>query len=272
MSVKAKIREYAKALNPMDDTMFCKMAEEKGFCEEVLRVILGDNKLTVLESMPQWVGKNLQGRSVILDTKCMTGDGRQINIEVQKADDDNHQKRVRYNGAVITTNIADPGIKFEFVPDVCVVFISRFDIFKGKLPLYHVDIVIRETGEVINNGFEEVYVNSVVDNGSDVSQLMKVFTEGDCYNDKFPKTSSIKRRYKETEGGIREMSGLIEQLKLEWISEGEKRGEERGEKIGEKRGEEKGKINIAQSMKKKGFDINIIMELTGLSRDKIVSL
>ena len=60
------------------------------------------------------------------------------------------------------------------------------------------------------------------------------------------------------------MSGLIEQLKLEWISEGEKRGEERGE--------EKGKINIAQSMKKKGFDINIIMELTVLSRDKIVSL
>ena len=118
--------------------------------------------------------------------------------------------------------------------------------------------------------------NSLVDSGSDVSQLMKVFTESECYNDKFPKTSSIKRRYKETEGGIREMSGLIEQLKLEWISEGEKRGEERGEKrgekIGEKRGEEKGKINIAQSMKKKGFDINIIMELTGLSRDKIVSL
>ena len=139
---------------------------------------------------------------------------------------------------------------------------------KGELPLYHVDRVIRETGEVINNGFEEVYVNSVVDNGSDVSQLMKVFTEGDCYNDKFPKTSSIKRRYKKTEGGIREMSGLIEQLKLEWISEGEKRGE----KIGEERGEEKGKINIAQSMKKKGFNINIIMELTGLSRDKIVSL
>ena len=139
---------------------------------------------------------------------------------------------------------------------------------KGKLPLYHVDRVIRETGEVINNGFEEVYVNSVVDNGSDVSQLMKVFTEGDCYNDKFPKTSSIKRRYKETEGGIKEMSGLIEQLKLEWISEGEKRGE----KIGEERGEEKGKISIAQSMKKRGFDINLIMELTGLSRDKIVSL
>lgn len=139
---------------------------------------------------------------------------------------------------------------------------------KGKLPLYHVDRVIRETCEIINNGFEEVYVNSVVDNGSDVSQLMKVFTEGDCYNDKFPKTSSIKRRYKETEGGIREMSGLIEQLKLEWISEGEKRGE----KIGEERGEEKGKINIAQSMKKRGFDINLIMELTGLSRDKIVSL
>ena len=47
MSVKAKIREDAKTLNPMDDTMFCKMAEEKEFCEEVLRVILGYNKLMI---------------------------------------------------------------------------------------------------------------------------------------------------------------------------------------------------------------------------------
>jgi len=224
-----KFKEYVQKLNPIDDIIFRKMAENREFCEEILRTFLQDYQLKVLNNKSQYAITNIERRSVILDAYCELKDGRRVNIEVQNADNVNHQKRVRYNGAVITTNIADPGIKFEFVPDVCVVFISRFDIFKGKLPLYHVDRVIRETGEVINNGFEEVYVNSVVDNGSDVSQLMKVFTEGDCYNDKFPKTSSIKRRYKETEGGIREMSGLIEQLKLEWISEGEKRGEKIGE-------------------------------------------
>lgn len=92
-------------------------AENKEFCQEILRVILEDDELIVLESIPQWTGTNLQGRSVILDAKCIKGNGSQVDIEVQKADDDDHQRRVRYNGAIRTTNIADPGIKFEKVPE-----------------------------------------------------------------------------------------------------------------------------------------------------------
>lgn len=145
MSNKAKIREEAKKLNPIDDLMFRTMAEDEKFCEEILRVILEDEALTVLESTPQYAGTNPQGRSVILDAKCVLGDGRKIDIEVQKANDDDHQRRVRYNGAILTTNLTDPGEKFKDVPDVCVVFISKFDIFNGNLPLYHVDRVIRET-------------------------------------------------------------------------------------------------------------------------------
>lgn len=146
MSNKAKIREEAKKLNPIDDLMFRTMAEDKAFCEEILRVILSDPALTVLESTPQYAGTNPQGRSVILDAKCVLGDGRKVNIEVQKSDDTDHQRRVRYNGAILTTNLTDPGEKFENIPDVCVVFISRFDIFNGNRSLYHVERVIRETG------------------------------------------------------------------------------------------------------------------------------
>ena len=162
MSNKAKIREEARKLNPIDDLMFRKMAEDTEFCQEILRVILEDNQLIVLESTPQWTGANLQGRSVILDAKCIKGNGAQVDIEVQKADDDDHQRRVRYNSAILTTNIADPGIKFEKIPDVCVVFISKFDIFEGNLPLYHVDRIVRETGKIANNGLEEVYVNTKI--------------------------------------------------------------------------------------------------------------
>jgi predicted transposase/invertase (TIGR01784 family) len=207
MSYQVKIREEARKLNPIDDLMFRKMAEDREFCQEILRVILGDDELIVLESIPQWSGTNLQGRSVILDAKCVRGDGSQVDIEIQKADDDDHQRRVRYNGAILTTNVSDPGIKFEYVPDVTVVFISKFDIFGGNLPLYHVDRVVRETGKIVDNGFEEVYVNTVVKDDSEVSELMEVFVDDTAYNSKFPKTSDGKRRYKETEKGCTMSSG-----------------------------------------------------------------
>ena len=220
MSNKAKIREEAKKLNPIDDLMFRTMAEDKKFCEEILRVILEDEALTVLESTPQYAGTNPQGRSVILDAKCVLGDGRKIDIEIQKANDDNHQRRVRYNGAILTTNLTDPGEKFKEVPDVCVVFISKFDIFNGNLPLYHVDRVIREIGDKVDNGFEEVYVNAKVKDGSDVSELMEVFVNNDAYNNKFPITSGSKRRYKETEEGQPVMCEIMERIAKEEREEG----------------------------------------------------
>ncbi len=212
--------EEARALNPIDDLMFRKMAEDVGFCEEILRVILEDNELKVLETIPQWTGTNLQGRSVILDAKCVKSDGRQVNIEVQKEDDDDHQRRVRYNGAILTTNISEPGTKFKNVPDVCIVFISKFDIFKGKSPIYHVDRVVRETGAVVDNGFEEIYVNTKVRNGSDVSELMRIFVEDNAYRTRFPKTSEIKRRYKIVDGGG-DMGSAIERFKQEGRTEGQ---------------------------------------------------
>ena len=113
--------------------MFQKMAEETAFCEEILQVILSDSNLKVIDTTPQYVGTNLQGRSVILDARCILSGGKHINIEIQKADDDNHQKRVRYNGAILTTNVTNPGTKFEQVPDVCVIFISKFDLFQSNL-------------------------------------------------------------------------------------------------------------------------------------------
>ncbi len=226
MSNKAKIREEVKKLVPIDDVMFRKMAEDKDFCQEILRVIVGDPELIVITHNPQKMVSNLQGRSVILDAHCVLVEGREIDIEVQKANDDNHQKRVRYNGAVLTANITEPGTKFEKVPNVCVIFISRFDMFKDGLSLYHVDRVIRENGRVVDNGFEEIYVNAAVNDGTDVAELMEVFISENVYNnEKFPLTSAGKHRYRETEEGQNVMCEIVEKIKLEAKQEG--RAEER---------------------------------------------
>jgi hypothetical protein len=250
---KKRILEEVERLNPIDDIMFRKMAEDIEFCQEILRVILNDDKLVVVEAIPQWYGTNLKGRSVILDVKCVRGDGTLVDVEVQKSDNDDHQKRVRYNGAILTTNVTDPGTKFQDVPNVCVVYISRFDIFKKNRALYHIDRTIRETGDTVCNGFEEVYVNAAVHDGSDVSELMRVFTEDNTYNDKFPRTSENKRIYKNVEGGKRNMSESLEQLLEEVREEGR---------------EEKDK-ETAIRMLDINLPITVISQVTDLSVDEI---
>jgi len=277
MPDKKNFEKYAKLLNPIDDLMFCKMAEHKEFCEEILRVILEDEGLTVIEAIPQWQGKNLSGRSVVLDAKCVTGDGRQINIEVQKADDDNHLKRARYNAAILTTNISKTGTKFEFIPDVCIVFISKFDIFEGGLPLYHIDKVVRETGQVIEDGLTEIFVNTVNYDGSKPSRLMKLFTENDAYsNDEFPVTSELKSRLKSSEGGSRAMNEILEKLISDEKRESEKRGREEGIMLGKEEGmmlgKEEGAKMIAKTMIEEGLPTELIMRYTGLSEEAVAAL
>lgn len=224
MSNKVKIREDAMKLNPIDDAMFVKMAEDLGFCEELLQVILEDRELEVLENRHQHVVKNLQGRSCILDLLCRLSTGHTVLVEVQKADDDDHQRRVRYESAVLTANITDPGIKFEKVPDVISVFISRFDVFGSSHSTYHVDRVLRETGRVVDNGTMEIYVNAQVDDGTDVADMMKVFSQDAVYDDRFPKVSERKRKFKTTEEGVSQMCEVIERNRREAMAEGEAKG------------------------------------------------
>jgi len=277
MPEKKNFEKYAKLLNPIDDLMFCKMAEHKEFCEEILRVILEDEGLTVVEAIPQWQGKNLSGRSVVLDAKCVSGDGRHINIEVQKANDDNHLKRVRYNAAVLTTNISETGSKFEFIPDVCIVFISKFDMFDGGLPLYHIDKVVRETGQVIDDGLTEIFVNTVNYDGSKPARLMKLFTDNDAYSsDEFPITSELKSRLKSSEGGSRTMNEILEKLISDEKRESELRGEKRGRKEGKIEGKIEGaneeKLRIAKDMKASGLAFDFIARFTGLSEEAVAAL
>lgn len=214
-----KHEEYAarvKEMNPIDDDLLRKMAEDKEFCQEIIQTILEDPHLLVVEVKSQDFVKNLQGRSVILDAHCVAKDGTHFNVEVQKSDDDDHQKRVRYNASCVTANITDPGSKFENVPSVCVIYITKNDFLKKGKTTYHIDRVIRETGDVVYNGFSEIYVNAYVKDGSITSELMTIFTENDAYDDeKFPATSRRKRYFKENVKGENEMSAIMQEIRKE---------------------------------------------------------
>ena len=56
------------------------------------------------------------------------------------------------------------------------------------------------------------------------------------------------------------------------MQQGMQQGMQKGLEEGRLEGAESEKKNIVQAMKEKGFDIGMIMELTGLSRDKVLAL
>ena len=222
------VRDVGK-LRPIDDLMFRVMAQSKAFCGELLRVLLQDPGLEVVECKPQSAVTNTRGRSAVLDALCELSDGRLVDVEVQRADKGDLQRRARYYASLVTADRTRPGTPFEDVPDVCVVLVCEFDPLRGGRPLYHVDRVVRETGESAENGLEEVYVNALARDGSKVSALMRVFTEAEAYDDeRFPETSRVKRRLRETEEGRKDMGSVIEEIRAECIAEGKAEGKAEG--------------------------------------------
>ena len=182
-------REKVAGFNVMDDVFFQKMMEDKEVCEELLRIILEDSGVQVIECIPQASLKNLIGKSVILDVLCRARDGSYYNVEVQKSDDDDHQKRVRYNTALVSMYTMQAGKDYKELPEVKAVFISKFDIFHGNHAMYHVDRVVRETGQKVENGQSEIYVNAKVKDRTSVSELMEYFTDSNGRKEICPKLS-----------------------------------------------------------------------------------
>jgi len=161
-------------LNLMDDQFFQKVAENPECCEDILRIILQMPDLRVISNQIERTIPNVTNKSVKLDLICEDADGNIFNVEVQKANDTNHQKRVRYNMACVDTLSAEKGADYADLPDVYVIFISAFDIFKQGKTIYHIHRVIQETGDVVTNGTHEIYVNTAIDDGSDIANSCSI--------------------------------------------------------------------------------------------------
>lgn len=212
-------KEKVKNLRPIDDVFFEVLAEKREVCEEILRTILEDPKLVVNEVVTQSSARNIYGRSVRLDALCTLGNGTKCNIEVQRSDNDNHLKRARFNAANITVKESNPGDTFEDVMDVYIVYISEFDFLDKCKTIYHIDKTIRETGDVVDDGLHEIFVNTAIDDGTDIADLMSCFTKKEVKNPKFPKLSNEVQRLKETEGGLSAVCEVMEKYNKEAVKE-----------------------------------------------------
>ncbi len=211
--------QYVQELRPIDDAFFEVLSQDVLVVQEMLQTILEDPHLIVKEALQQETIANVYGRSVRLDCLCILGNGASCNIEVQRADKDNHFKRVRVNESGITWKATEKGTSFNETPDVIVVYISEFDIMNGGKTTYHVDKVVRETGQIIEDGSTNIYVNTKVKDGTDTSELMDCFTQREVNNPKFPNLSYRVNYLKNNQKGVRTMCDVVERYAADAIKE-----------------------------------------------------
>lgn len=218
MTLEERI-EKIKDLRPIDDVFFEVLAQDKEVCEEMLRTIMEDDLLTVSDVTVQSSERNLYGRSVRLDALCTLGNGTLCNIEVQRSNNDDHLCRARYNASMITAKETDIGTHFGNIPEVYVIYISEFDFLKGGRTIYHIEKVIKETVTFVDDGFHEIFVNTSVNDGTNISALMRCMMQKEVNDSHFPKLVNRVKFLKTSEGGKRVVCEIMENMIAEAVNE-----------------------------------------------------
>lgn len=257
-----ELLEQTAKLRPIDDTFFRLIAERREVCQEILRTLLGDNELVVVDITPQKAVTSLF-RGLILDVLCQLGNKKFCNIEVQKGNHNDDVRRVRFHASSITANKTPKSTEFCDVPDVIVLYITEYDALKNGQTTTIVERCQRtENGyKPVEDGEFIVFANTKVDDHSDKAELLQLFLRKDVFkSDKYPAFSDAVRYFKETEKGRDEMCAVVE----EYAS---KKAEEAAKEAAKETAKEAARVMIAHDDKNE-----YIREVTGLSIEEIESL
>lgn len=258
-------RRVVQSLTMFDDEFFSTVMADKDVCEEVLRVLTGIEDLVLKDGKAQYNLRNLGGHSVVLDFFGEDSKGQLYNIEVQKENRGHHKKRVRYYQGLIDTSMLDKGVPYEKLPELYLIYLTKFDLFKLGRVKYEVHRIVEGTDIRLDDGVHEVYINAANEDGTLVSALLQFFLATSSSHTAFPKLSERIQYFKEKKEGIKHMSEvverLIEQKKKEWQQEAWSGGREEGHL------EEK-QVTVRNAVKM-GLSINAISQLTGLSEKEI---
>lgn len=212
--------EKIKNLTMMSDILARNVLKDKECCEYILRIIMNDSMLTVLDNQVQVDYKNLHGRSAVLDCVAKSGDGRLFNVEIQQEDEGAIPKRARYHLGLMDMNVLNPGEFFDKLPETYIIFVTQEDTLGYKLPIVHVDRIIKENGAEFGDEAHIIYVDSSKHEDTALGQLMHDFH---CKAASDMQDGVLAKRIfelKESEKGVEYMCKEMEEIRAVGREEG----------------------------------------------------
>ncbi len=187
---------------------------------------MDDRKLEVIKVTPQRTITSLH-REVVLDVLCKLGSGENVNIEVQKGNNNDDIRRTRFHLSSITSNITPKGTEFRDVPNVTIIYISEYDVLNNNQAVTMCEMceLVGKKYVPIGDGARIYYANTVVHDNTDKSELLALLLKDSAFeSDKFPRLSNAVRYFKEDKKGVQNMCTIVEEyankVKLEGKLEG----------------------------------------------------
>ncbi|MCH5213287.1 MAG: PD-(D/E)XK nuclease family transposase, partial [Oscillospiraceae bacterium] len=231
--------EYIKNFRLIDDDFMKKVFEDKECVQLTLRIIMDKPDLIVTEVHTEYEVTNLYGRSVRLDVHATDNAGKEYDIEIQRRDRGASSLRARYNSSIMDTNALEAGEDFTDLPETYVIFITENDVLKRNLPIYHIERVIRETGELFDDKAHIIYVNNEIQDDTPLGLLMRDFVCKNADDMHYDVLAERVRNYKEDEGGLTSMCRAMEEMRAEAEARGKAEGIAEGKAEGKAEGIEK---------------------------------
>lgn len=275
-SQNEKVNIIIDNLTLFDDDLMSKVFDENIEATKLLLcIILGRDDIEVLWVKGQEELKNpvIGGRTLRLDIRAVLGDGRQVDIEVQRNREGSHVKRARFHSSMLDSRMLRENQKFKELKDSYVIFICEHDKFGRGLPVYHVDRYIRETKELFEDGSHIIYVNGEYEGNDSIGQLMHDFKCKRADEIHYRELADGVRHFKETQEGRDTMCEAVRKFAEEWAQEiaeelAEKKAEELVEKkVEESKVEERIKI-IEKLIKKKHISFEEAMEFIDIPEEE----
>lgn len=266
--------EFIKQLRLIDDIFMEKVFGEDIACTQLLiQIILGKKDLKVTKINKQLPLSNLHGRSVRLDVFAVDTNDTLYNIEVQKGDSGAVSKRARYNSSMLDANITESGDDYSALKETYVIFITENDVLKGGLPIYHVERAILETGKLFNDKAHIIYVNSQIQNNTELGRLMHDFYCTDARQMYYPTLAQRVKYLKEDYEGVNTMCEAVREFFKDELAAGEALSRAKGRAEGREEGRAEGRaeslINNVLNAYRKGWQIVDIADFLGISEEQV---
>ena len=211
----------------MDDDFMSKCLENAPECIELmLQIILGKKDLKVVKSQTEYPIKSLQGRGVRFDVFARDSEGKEYDIEIQRADKGAEPKRARYNSALMDANALDSGEDFGKLRDTYVIFITENDVMGDGQEVYSYLRIEEHSGKRLRDGTHIVYANGATRSKTEIGKLMHDLRCRHAAEMHFDILKKRVSQFKNSEEGRYAMCEAFERIK----ARGEARGEAKGKR------------------------------------------
>ena len=187
---------------------------------------------------------------------CVATDqkNRQMNIEIQQESKDASPQRSRYNSALLDMNTLNPGQSVKELPESYIIFITREDVMKEGLPIYHIQRNVNNTSRTFGDGSHILYVNSQIQNDTKLGRLMH---DLHCKNadEMYSEALAARvRQLKETPEGVEYMCKEMD--RIYGMGEEQGRAMERKNTERERKKAERERMKAENARKKAKFEKN----------------